>query len=73
MAAEEYDEQSFPEFLYLEAFTDVRDAVASGALANGWQHYIQYGKAEIEGDARAAVAVRRRAAGHAAVRFAAGR
>ena len=45
MAAEEYDEQSFPEFLYLEAFTDVRDAVAAGHIATGWQHYIRYGKA----------------------------
>jgi GT2 family glycosyltransferase/glycosyltransferase involved in cell wall biosynthesis len=48
MPADEYDEQNFPEFLYLEAFTDVRDAVASGALRNGWQHYVQYGRAEIE-------------------------
>ena len=52
MAAEEYDQQSFPEFLYLEAFTDVRDAVASGAIANGWEHYVKYGKAEIEGGRR---------------------
>jgi GT2 family glycosyltransferase/glycosyltransferase involved in cell wall biosynthesis len=52
MAAEEYDEQSFPEFLYLEAFTDVRDAVASGAIATGWEHYVKYGKAEIAGGRR---------------------
>ena len=52
MAADEYDEQNFPEFLYLEAFTDVRDAVASGSIANGWEHYIKYGKAEIEGGRR---------------------
>lgn len=52
MAAEDYDEQSFPEFLYLEAFTDVRDAVASGAIANGWEHYVKYGKAEIAGGRR---------------------
>ena len=48
MPADEYDEHNFPEFLYLDAFTDVRDAVASGALRNGWEHYVRYGKAEIE-------------------------
>jgi GT2 family glycosyltransferase/glycosyltransferase involved in cell wall biosynthesis len=52
MPAEEYDEQNFPEFLYLEAFTDVRDAVASGALRNGWHHYVRYGRAEIENGRR---------------------
>jgi GT2 family glycosyltransferase/glycosyltransferase involved in cell wall biosynthesis len=48
MPAEEYDEENFPEFLYLDAFTDVRDAVASGALRNGWEHYVRYGRDEIE-------------------------
>ena len=52
MPADEYDEQSFPEFLYLDAFTDVRDAVASGALRNGWEHYVRYGRAEIEAQRR---------------------
>lgn len=47
MAADDYDEQSFPEFLYLDAFADVRAAVASGGLRNGWEHYVRYGREEI--------------------------
>lgn len=48
MALDEYDETSFPEFLYLDAFADVRQAVASGALRNGWEHFTRYGREEIE-------------------------
>src|SRR5580704_2958839 len=46
--AGEFDQESFPEFLYLEAFRDVRDAVAAGVFASGFEHYAQYGRAEIE-------------------------
>ena len=46
--AVEFDQESFPEFLYLEAFRDVRDAVAAGVFASGCEHYAQYGRAEIE-------------------------
>ncbi len=48
MSGPEYDEKSFPEFLYLEAFLDVRDAVAAGTFRNGYEHYLTYGRAEIE-------------------------
>ena len=47
MSGPEYDETNFPEFLYLEAFRDVRDAVAAGTFRNGYAHYVAYGKAEI--------------------------
>jgi GT2 family glycosyltransferase/glycosyltransferase involved in cell wall biosynthesis len=46
--AAEFDAESFPEFLYLEAFRDVRDAVAAGVFSSGFEHYAQYGRAEIE-------------------------
>ncbi|HTZ71872.1 MAG TPA: glycosyltransferase [Acetobacteraceae bacterium] len=52
MSGQEFDEASFPEFLYLEAFRDVRDAVAAGGFRNGYEHYILYGKAEIENHRR---------------------
>jgi GT2 family glycosyltransferase/glycosyltransferase involved in cell wall biosynthesis len=48
MAAAEFDAESFPDFLYLEAFRDVRDAVAAGTFASGFEHYTRYGRAEIE-------------------------
>ena len=47
MSGPEYDEASFPEFLYLEAFLDVRDAVSAGTFRNGYEHYQTYGRAEI--------------------------
>ena len=47
MSGPEYDETNFPEFLYLEAFLDVRDAVAGGTFRNGFEHYETYGRAEI--------------------------
>jgi GT2 family glycosyltransferase/glycosyltransferase involved in cell wall biosynthesis len=47
MATEDYDEASFPEFLYLEAFADVREAVVAGTVKNAFQHYQQYGRNEI--------------------------
>lgn len=52
MAADEYDEASFPEFLYLEAFQDVRQAVQAGYLKSGYEHWRQYGRAEIEAGRR---------------------
>lgn len=48
MADAGFDEASFPEFQYLDAFRDVRDAVAAGAFSSGFEHYVKYGKAEIE-------------------------
>jgi GT2 family glycosyltransferase/glycosyltransferase involved in cell wall biosynthesis len=48
MAGSEFDEGSFPEFQYLEAFRDVRDAVQAGVFRNGFEHYQLYGRAEIE-------------------------
>jgi GT2 family glycosyltransferase/glycosyltransferase involved in cell wall biosynthesis len=47
MSGTDYDEANFPEFLYLDAFLDVRDAVAAGTVRSGYDHYIRYGKAEI--------------------------
>jgi GT2 family glycosyltransferase/glycosyltransferase involved in cell wall biosynthesis len=47
MEGPEFDEQSFPEFLYLEAFRDVQDAVRAGRFRNGFEHYDLYGRAEI--------------------------
>jgi GT2 family glycosyltransferase/glycosyltransferase involved in cell wall biosynthesis len=52
MSGPEYDESNFPEFLYLEAFLDVRDAVAAGTFSNGYAHYEIYGRAEIEAQLR---------------------
>jgi GT2 family glycosyltransferase/glycosyltransferase involved in cell wall biosynthesis len=43
-----FDEATFPEDQYLAAFLDVRAAVANGDLASGWQHYVAYGREEIE-------------------------
>jgi GT2 family glycosyltransferase/glycosyltransferase involved in cell wall biosynthesis len=47
-----YDETSFPAQLYLDAFIDVRAAVAAGDLPSAWHHYITYGRAEIEAGRR---------------------
>ena len=52
MSGPEYDESNFPEFLYLEAFLDVRDAVGAGTFSNGYEHYQTYGRAEIEAQLR---------------------
>jgi GT2 family glycosyltransferase/glycosyltransferase involved in cell wall biosynthesis len=43
-----YDETNFPEQAYLQAFSDVRAAVAAGAIQSAWHHYLAYGRAEIE-------------------------
>ncbi len=48
MSGSAFDEGSFPEFQYLEAFRDVRDAVAAGTFKNGFEHYELYGREEIE-------------------------
>ena len=42
-----YDRDSFPELVYLEAFRDVRVAVAARAFASGFDHYVRYGREEI--------------------------
>jgi len=48
MSGSAFDEANFPEFQYLEAFRDVRDAVQAGVFRNGFEHYERYGRAEIE-------------------------
>ena len=42
-----FDADTFPETLYLAAFGDVRQAVAAGEFADGYTHYLTFGKAEI--------------------------
>jgi GT2 family glycosyltransferase/glycosyltransferase involved in cell wall biosynthesis len=48
MPEDGFDAETFPEELYLTAFSDVRQAVLSGAFESGYQHYIAFGRAEIE-------------------------
>ena len=52
MPKDAFDADSFPEDLYLTAFGDVRQAVIAGAFDSGYQHYVAYGKAEIENGIR---------------------
>jgi GT2 family glycosyltransferase/glycosyltransferase involved in cell wall biosynthesis len=52
LADDAFDADSFPEDLYLMAFGDVRQAVIAGAFESGYQHYVAYGRAEIEGGIR---------------------
>ncbi len=52
MPEDEFDPQTFPEELYLLAFLDVRQAVAAGEFDSGYQHYLTFGRAEIESGIR---------------------
>jgi GT2 family glycosyltransferase/glycosyltransferase involved in cell wall biosynthesis len=52
MPEDAFDRETFPEELYLVAFGDVRQAVIAGSFESGYQHYVAYGKAEIEAGVR---------------------
>ncbi len=52
MPDDAFDAEDFPEELYLVAFGDVRMAVMAGAFESGYQHYLAYGRAEIEAGIR---------------------
>ncbi len=52
MPADEFDPETFPEELYLEAFLDVRAAVEAGKLPSGYHHWLNFGRAEIEAGQR---------------------
>ncbi len=52
MSDDAFDEETFPEEAYLTAFLDVRQSVIAGAFASGFQHYLTYGRAEIESGVR---------------------
>jgi GT2 family glycosyltransferase/glycosyltransferase involved in cell wall biosynthesis len=47
MPDDAFDAENFPEYLYLMAFGDVRQAVMSGEFASGYAHYLAFGREEI--------------------------
>jgi GT2 family glycosyltransferase/glycosyltransferase involved in cell wall biosynthesis len=52
MPDDEFDAETFPEELYLMAFGDVRQAVIAGSFSTGYEHYLAFGRAEIEAKIR---------------------
>jgi len=52
MPEDAFDAETFPEELYLTAFKDVRQAVLDGHFASGYEHYLGFGRAEIEAKVR---------------------
>lgn len=49
---DDFTEETFPEELYLDAFVDIRAAVAAGSFRSGFEHFQRYGRAEIENGLR---------------------